>query len=135
MTLKFFFGGERKDGTSALRIRFKAGEVHDKKITIEGLAIQKKLWDKNLNRVLPSHPGYQDINYKVSKYESKMHDVSEKFRVGNISFNTACRMMKSSSQMTSLKEFISQLDQIDDKRPFIFGSNIPQLFQNEKVYF
>ena len=90
MTLKFFFGGERKDGTSALRIRFKAGEVHDKKITIEGLAIQKKLWDKNLNRVLPSHPGYQDINYKVSKYESKMHDVSEKFRVGNISFNTAC---------------------------------------------
>ena len=115
MTLKFFFGGERKDGTAALRIRFKAGEVYDRKITIEGVAIQKKLWDKNLNRVLPSHPGYHDINDKISKYEAKMHDVSEKFRVGNISFNTACRMMQSSSQMTSLKEFISQLDQIDDK--------------------
>mgnify|MGYP000858254805 CR=1 FL=1 len=115
MTLKFFFGGERKDGTAALRIRFKAGEVHDRKITIEGLAIQKKLWDKSLNRVLPSHPGYHDINDKISKYEAKMRDVSEKFRVGNISFNTACRMMESSSQMTSLKEFISQLDQIDDK--------------------
>ena len=97
MTLKFFFGKARKDGTCPLRIRFKANELQDQKITIHGLAIRTNLWDKNLNRVLPEHPAYRDINEKISLYESKMRDVSEKYRVGNIDFDTACRMMRSSS--------------------------------------
>ena len=116
MTLKFFFGKARKDGTCPLRIRFKANELQDQKITIQGLAIRTNLWDKNLNRVLPEHPAYRDINEKISLYESKMRDVSEKYRVGNIDFDTACRMMRSSSSMISIRDFINQLENLDDKK-------------------
>ncbi|MDB2695535.1 Arm DNA-binding domain-containing protein [Flavobacteriaceae bacterium] len=115
MTLKFFFGNARKDGSCALRIRFKANRLRDQKITIAGLSIHPKLWDKHLNRVLPSHPGYRDINEKIAKYESKMQDVAEKYRVGNINFETACRMLQSSSSMLSISDFIEQLNTIHDK--------------------
>ena len=124
MTLKFFLGKPRKDNTCALRIRFKVSEIQDKKITISGIAIQPKFWDSNLNRVGPNHPAYKDINQKIDKYEKKMRDVAEKWRVGNLSFETACRMMSSSSSMSSIRDFIKQLDTIDDvKRTTITNYN------------
>ena len=54
----------------------------------------------------------EDINEKISLYESKMRDVSEKYRVGNIDFDTACRMMRSSSSMISIRDFINQLENL-----------------------
>ena len=124
MTLKFFFGKPRQDNTCALRIRFKVSEIQDQKITIRGIAIQPKLWDSNLNRVKPNHPAYKDINEKIDKYEKKMREVAEKWRIGNINFETACRMMSSSTSMSSIRDFISQLNTIDDvKRTTITNYN------------
>ena len=48
MTLKFFLGKAKKDGTSPLRIRLKDGKK-DIKLTCPGIFVKAKDWDKNFN--------------------------------------------------------------------------------------
>ena len=56
MTLKFFLGRVKSDGTAPLRIRLKDGKK-DAKITCPGLFIRPKDWDKSFNMVNPKSPG------------------------------------------------------------------------------
>ena len=68
MTLKFFLGRVKADGTAPLRIRLKDGKK-DTKITCPGIFVCPKDWDKSFNMVNPKAPGADAINYEIKKYQ------------------------------------------------------------------
>lgn len=106
MTLKFFLGREKADGTAPLRIRLKDGKK-DTKITCQGLFIYPKDWDKNFNMVNPKSPGAEAINHEIKKYHVKSQEIKQKYLLKQIDFELAKRMLSGSDNSKSLKEFVS----------------------------
>ena len=106
MTLKFFLGREKADGTAPLRIRLKDGKK-DTKITCPGLFVRPKDWDKSFNMVNPKTPGADAINYEIKKYSLKTEDVKQKYLLGQIDFDLAKRMLSGSNNSRSLIEFVN----------------------------
>ena len=106
MTLKFFLGREKADGTAPLRIRLKDG-MKDTKITCPGLFVRPKDWDKSFNMVNPKTPGADAINYEIKKYFIKTEDVKQKYLLGQIDFELAKRMLSGSNNSKSLVEFVN----------------------------
>ena len=106
MTLKFFLGRVKVDGTAPLRIRLKDGK-RDTKITCPGIFINPKDWDKNFNMVNPKSPGADALNHEIKKYQVKTEDVKQKYLLGQIDFDLAKRMLSGSENSKSLREFIN----------------------------
>ena len=109
--VRFVFKGIRKtDGLSQLYIRFKDGSLlrkdNDKRIKVDGVYINPKLWNKTFNRVEPNHPNYNAINDIVGKYFAKMLDVKNSYLLKQIDFDTAVRMLSSNESAKSIKEYI-----------------------------
>ena len=105
MTLKFFLGRVKSDGTAPLRIRLKDGKK-DTKITCPGIFVRPKDWDKNFSMVNPKSPGAEALNHEIKKYQVKTEDVKQKYLLGQIDFNLAKRMLSGSSNSKSLREFV-----------------------------
>ena len=105
MTLKFFLGRIKSDGTAPLRIRLKDGKK-DTKITCPGIFVRPKDWDKNFNMVNPKSPGGEALNHEIKKYQVKTEDVKQKYLLGQIDFDLAKRMLSGSSNSKSLREFV-----------------------------
>ena len=108
MTLKFFLGRVKSDGTSPLRIRLKDGEK-DIKITCLGIFVRLKDWDKNFNMVNPKSPSAESINHEINKYQIKIQEVKQKYLLKQISFDLAKRMLSGSENSKSLMEFINKV--------------------------
>ena len=106
MTLKFFLGRVKSDGTAPLRIRFKDGNK-DTKITCPGIFIQPKNWDKNFNMVNPKSPGADALNHEIKKYQVKTEEVKQKYLLKQINFDLAKRMLSGSENSKSLREFVN----------------------------
>ena len=109
--VKFVFKGVRKaDGMAQLYIRFKDSSLrrkdNDKRIKVDGVYINPKLWNKTFNRVEPNHPNSDAINDVVGKYFTKMLDVKNSYHLKQIDFDTAIRMLSSSESAKSIKEYI-----------------------------
>jgi len=105
MTVKFCFGNSRKDGTRNLKIRLK-NKGKDKKIGIPGVYIEPKYWDGPNNRVKSTclnAPAYNEI---VSEYQDKIVKVKGQLELSQIDFETAYRMLSSSSSVNSIIEFV-----------------------------
>ena len=66
MTLKFFLGRVKDDGSAPLRIRLKDGN-RDSKITCPGIYVKPKDWDKNFCLVNPISPEADEINHEINK--------------------------------------------------------------------
>ena len=108
MTLKFFLGSVKKDGSSPLRIRLKDG-INDVKITCPGIFIKPKDWDKSFNLVNPNTPGAEAINYEISKYRIKIEEVKQKYLLKQIDFDLAKRMLSGSESSKSIREFVNKV--------------------------
>lgn len=108
MTLKFFLGKAKKDGTSPLRIRLKDG-AKDAKLTCPGIFIKAKDWDKNFCLVNPNTLGAEAINYEISKYRVKIEEVKQKYLLKQIDFDLAKRMLSGSESSKSILEFIDKV--------------------------
>lgn len=106
MTLKFFLGRVKIDGTAPLRIRLKHGNK-DTKITCPGLFIRPKDWDKNFNMVNPKSEGAEELNYEIKKYQVKAETVKQKYLLRQIDFDLAKRMLSGSESSKSLREFVT----------------------------
>ena len=111
MTIGFVFKTVRKsDGKAQLYIRFKDGKLkrrdNDRRIKVEGVFINPKLWNKTFSRVEPSHENSAAINDKLDKYWTKMKDVKNKYVLGQIDFDTAAKMLSSSESAKSIREYI-----------------------------
>ena len=105
MTVKFCFGNRRKDGTKNLKIRLKY-KGYDKKIAIPGVYIDPKFWDSANNRVNAKYinaPAYNEI---IVEFQEKINSVKGKLELSQIDFNTAYRMLSSSSSVDSIAEFV-----------------------------
>ena len=105
MTLKFFLGRVKTDGTAPLRIRLKDGKK-DAKITCPGLFVSPKDWDKNFNMVNPKAAGADALNYEIKKYQIKTQEVKQKYLLGQIDFELAKRMLSGSENLKSIREFV-----------------------------
>ena len=108
MTLKFFLGRVKSDGTAPLRIRLKDGNK-DTKITCPGIFVRPKDWDKNFNMVSPKSPGAESINHEINKYQLKTQEVKQKYLLKQINFDLAKRMLSGSENSKSLIEFINKV--------------------------
>jgi len=106
MTLKFFLGRKKADGTAPLRIRLKDGR-NDAKITCKGIFVNPKDWDSNFNMVNPKSPSAEAINYEINKYHIKSQDVKQKLLLKQIDFELAKRMLSGSDSSKSIREFIN----------------------------
>jgi len=106
MTLKFFLGRVKNDGTAPLRIRLKHGDK-DTKITCPGLFIRPKDWDKNFNMVNPKSEGAEELNHEIKKYQVKAETVKQKYLLRQIDFDLAKRMLSGSESSKSLREFVN----------------------------
>ena len=106
MTLKFFLGRVKIDGTAPLRIRLKHGNK-DTKITCPGLFIRPKDWDKNFNMVNPKSEGAEELNHEIKKYQLKAETVKQKYLLRQIDFDLAKRMLSGSESSKSLREFVN----------------------------
>ena len=106
MTLKFFLGREKADGTAPLRIRLKDGKK-DTKITCPGIFVRPKDWDKSFNMVNPRSPGADALNHEIKKYQIKSEEVKQKYLLGQIDFDLAKRMLSGSENTKSLREFVN----------------------------
>jgi len=106
MTLKFFLGRVKIDGTAPLRIRLKHGNK-DTKITCPGLFIRPKDWDKNFNMVNPKSEGAEELNHEIKKYQLKAENVKQKYLLRQIDFDLAKRMLSGSESSKSLREFVN----------------------------
>ena len=106
MTLKFFLGRVKADGTAPLRIRLKHGNK-DTKITCPGLFVRPKDWDKNFNMVNPKSAGADSLNHEIKKYQLKTEEVKQKYLLKQISFDLAKRMLSGSESSKSLREFVN----------------------------
>jgi len=105
MTVKFCFGNARKDGTKNLKIRLKS-KGKDKKIAIPGVYIESKYWDKPNNRVKSTHVNAAAYNEIVSDYQVKIVKVKGQLELKQIDFETAYKMLSSSSSVNSIFEFV-----------------------------
>ena len=105
MTLKFFLGRVKTDGTAPLRIRLKDGK-EDTKITCPGIFVQPKDWDKNFNMVNPKSPGADSLNHEIKKYHVKTEEVKQKYLLKQIDFELAKRMLSGSESSKSIREFV-----------------------------
>ena len=105
MTLKFFLGREKADGTAPLRIRLKDGNK-DTKITCPGIFVRPKEWDKNFNMVNPKAPGADALNHEIKKYQIKTQEVKQKYLLKQIDFDLAKRMLSGSENTKSIREFV-----------------------------
>ena len=108
MTLKFFLGRVKADGTAPLRIRLKDGDK-DTKITCPGIFIIPKQWDKNFSLVNPKAPGADGINHEINKYRLKTETVKQKYLLGQIDFSLAKRMLSGTENTKSLREFVDKV--------------------------
>lgn len=106
MTLKFFLGRVKSDGTAPLRIRLKDGKK-DTKITCPRIFVCPKDWDKNFNMVDPKSPGAEALNHEIKKYQVKTEEVKQKYLLGQIDFDLAKRMLSGSENSKSLREFVN----------------------------
>ena len=106
MTLKFFLGREKVDGTAPLRIRLKDGNK-DTKITCPGIFVRPKDWDKNFNMVNPKSPGADALNHEIKKYQLKTEEVKQKYLLKQIDFELAKRMLSGSENTKSIREFVN----------------------------
>ena len=108
--INFVFKGVKKDGTSQLYVRLKDSKLkrkdNDKRIKLEGLSIIQKYWNKTFSQVLPEHPNSSAINDKITKYKVKMMDVHNKYSLGQIDFDLACKMLSSEESAQSIAEYI-----------------------------
>ena len=105
MTLKFFLGREKVDGTAPLRIRLKDGNK-DTKITCPGIFVRPKDWDKNFNLVTSTAPGANALNHEIKKYQIKSEEVKQKYLLKQIDFTLAKRMLSGSENTKSIREFV-----------------------------
>ena len=105
MTVKFCFGNTRKDGTKNLKIRLKSNG-RDKKIGIDGIYIEQKYWDKSNNRVKSTHPNAGAYNEIITNYQNKIIKVKGQLELKQIDFDTAFKMLSSSSKTNSITEFV-----------------------------
>lgn len=105
MTLKFFLGREKADGTAPLRIRLKDGNK-DTKITCPGIFVRPKDWDKNFNLVTSTAPGADALNHEIKKYQIKSEEVKQKYLLKQIDFTLAKRMLSGSENTKSIREFV-----------------------------
>ena len=105
MTLKFFLGRVKSDGTAPLRIRLKDGKK-DTKITCPGIFVNPKDWDKNFSMVNPKSSGADTLNHEIKKYQVKTQEVKQKYLLGLIDFDLAKRMLSGSENSKSLREFV-----------------------------
>ena len=105
MTLKFFLGRVKSDGTAPLRIRLKDGNK-DTKITCRGIFVRPKDWDKNFNMVNPKSPGADALNHEIKKYQVKTEEVKQKYLLKLIDFDLAKRMLSGSENTKSIREFV-----------------------------
>ena len=92
MTLKFFLGRVKVDGTAPLRIRLKDGK-RDTKITCPGIFINPKDWDKNFNMVNPKSPGADALNHEIKKYQVKTEDVKQNGKAVSKVILSVCSLM------------------------------------------
>lgn len=114
MTVKFCFGNARKDGTKNLKIRLKS-KGRDKKIGLPGVYIDPKYWDNANNRVRSTYINSDAYNEIVAEYRDKIAKVKGKLELNQINFETAYRMLASSSSTNSVFEFIRV--HCDEKSP------------------
>jgi len=108
MTLKFFLGRVKSDGTAALRIRLKDGN-NDTKITCPGIFVVPQDWDKNFNLVNPNTPGAEEINNEIKKYDVKTKEIKQKYLLRQIGFELAKRMLSGSDNSKGLREFVDKV--------------------------
>ena len=106
MTVKFCFGNARKDGTKNLKIRLKS-KGRDKKIGVPGVYIDPKYWDTPNNRVKSTYTNAEAYNEIVSDYLEKIVKVKGQLELKQIDFETAFRMLSSSSSVNSIVEFVN----------------------------
>lgn len=106
MTLKFFLGRVKDDGSAPLRIRLKDGN-RDSKITCPGIYVKPKDWDKNFCLVNPISLGADEINHEINKYRVKTETVKQKYLLGQIDFDLAKRMLSGTDNTKSLREFVN----------------------------
>jgi len=114
MTVKFCFGNARKDGTKNLKIRLKS-KGRDKKIGIPGVYIDPKFWDIPNNRVKSTYVNAAAYNEIIADYQEKIFRVKGQLELSQIDYDTAYRMLSSSSSTDSIFEFIRV--HCDDKSP------------------
>lgn len=105
MTVKFCFGNARKDGTKNLKIRLKS-KGRDKKIGIPGVYVNPKYWDVSNNRVRSTYVNAAAYNEIVAEYQEKISKVKGQLELSQIDFETAYRMLSSSSSVNSIVEFV-----------------------------
>jgi hypothetical protein len=105
MTIKLGLGYKKKNGFFNVIIRFKDGD-NDKRFNIKGISIERKYWDATNSTVRTNHPNYEDINEILDKYKLKIVDITTKYSLGNIDYNTACKMLLGGSKTGTIANFI-----------------------------
>jgi hypothetical protein len=105
MILKLGLGYQKKNGFFNVVIRFKDGE-NDKKINVKGISIERKYWDATNSSIRTNHPNHEEINEILDKYKVKIVDITTKYALGNVDFDTACKMLLGSSKTGTIEEFI-----------------------------
>jgi len=109
--LRFVFKSVRKtDGKAQLYIRIKDSSLNrkdnDRRVKVDGVFIDPKLWNKSLSRVEVNHENCEAINDILLSYSKKMLDVRNKYNLKQIDFDTAVKMLSSDESATSIKEYI-----------------------------
>jgi hypothetical protein len=105
MTIKLGLGYQKKNGLYNVIIRFKDGE-NDKRFNIKGVSIERKYWDATNSTVRTNHPNYEDINEILDKFKFKIVDITTKYSLGNIDYDTACKMLLGGSKTGTIEGFI-----------------------------
>lgn len=105
MTIKLGLGYQKKNGLFNVIIRFKDGD-NDKRFNIKGISIEKRHWDSTNSTVRTNHPNYEDINEILDKYKLKIVDITTKYSLGNIDYDTACKMLLGGSKTGTIENFI-----------------------------
>ena len=105
MTVKFCFGNKRNDGRQNLKIRLKH-RGKDAKISVPGVYVESKYWDKSNNRIKNHCKNAKIYNDIVAKYSSKINEVKGLLELREINFETAKIKLSNSSHSGSIFEFL-----------------------------
>ncbi len=105
MTIKLGLGYQKKNGLFNVIIRFKDGE-NDRRFNIKGIVIEKRHWDATNSSVRTSHPNFEDYNEILDRYKLKIIDITAKYSLGNIDYDTACKMLLGGSKTGTIESFI-----------------------------
>ena len=118
MTVSYRFGSLKMNGTAQLYLRvleYINGKRKEVRVKVPGIVMDPNKLNLQLMRVKSSAQDFEDLNYRLEKFNSKLHSVLSKYENGSVSFDLALKLISSGVAMDSVEDYINNVFSIDRK--------------------